>query len=409
MTGDVRAQYEAYPYPSRDPAEEKRRLITGSPSRLAEIGHYLYAGRRDFSPTFRALVAGGGTGDAAIMLAQQLADAGQGGRVTYLDLSERARGIAEARAEARGLGNIDFVTGSLLEIAELAPGPYDYIDCCGVLHHLVEPEAGLRALEGVLAEDGGLGIMVYGTYGRAGVYPLQAMLRQLGADLQLKERIAQARRLLAALPASNPFKRNPFLGDHERGDAELVDLLLHSQDRSYSVPELVEMIGSTGLRIASFIEPARYEPATYLRDRKILDRVEGLPLAERAAFAERLAGNIKTHVVYLSRREDTVARPAEEAVPQLIELDGAKLAEALGRDLVFRGSLDKLPVAFALPARAPAILRRIDGTTSIGAIREALQAQDAGLTAESFDKDFDAVYRVFNGVNRMLLSFPGRG
>ena len=409
MSDEVRAQYEAYPYPSRDPAEEKRRLITGSPSRLAEIGHYLFAGRRDFSQPFRALVAGGGTGDAAIMLAQQLADAGDGGRVTYLDLSEKARGIAEARAEVRGLRNIAFLTGSLLEVAELAPGPYDYIDCCGVLHHLAEPETGLRALEAVLAEDGGMGIMVYGTYGRAGVYPLQAMLRQLGAGLPLPERIAQARRLLAALPPTNAFKRNPFLGDHARGDAELVDLLLHSQDRSYSVPELMELIGTTELKVASFIDPARYDPATYLRDRQLLERVEGLPLAERAAFAERLASNIKTHVVYLSRKADTVAQPEEAAVPQLIELDGAQLAEALGRDLVFRGTLDKLPVAFALPTRAPAILRRIDGKASIGEICAALQAQDRDLTKDAFDRDFAAVYRAFNGVNRLLLRFPAKG
>ena len=406
MSDTVRAQYEAYPYPSRDPAEEKRRLVTGSPSRLAEIDHYLFRGRRDFSKPFRALIAGGGTGDAAIMLAQQLADTGGPGRVVYLDLSEKARDIAEARAEARGLANIDFVTGSLFDLGTLAPGPYDYIDCCGVLHHLAQPEAGLRALEAALAEDGGMGIMVYGSYGRAGVYPLQAMLRQLGDDLPLEERIGQARRLLAALPQSNAFRRNPFLGDHERGDAELVDLLLHSQDRSYTVPELLELIAASDMQLASFIEPARYDPATYLKDRQLLARLEEQTREDRAAFAERLAGNIKTHVVYLSKRPDSVAAPEDAAVPLLVEMEGRKLAESLGRDLIFRGSFDKLPVAFPLPARAPAILRRIDGETPIGEIRTTLPAQDRGYTEEAFAKDFAAVYRAFNGVNRMLLRIP---
>jgi hypothetical protein len=34
MTSDddrVRAQYESYPYPERDPADEAKRLVTGSP------------------------------------------------------------------------------------------------------------------------------------------------------------------------------------------------------------------------------------------------------------------------------------------------------------------------------------------------------------------------------------------
>ena len=69
---------------------------------------------------FRALVAGGGTGDAAIMLAQQLADAGAAqAEIVYLDWSKASRAVAEARAKARGLSTIRFVTGSLLDLPTL--------------------------------------------------------------------------------------------------------------------------------------------------------------------------------------------------------------------------------------------------------------------------------------------------
>ncbi len=242
MTDSVRDQYEAYPYPSRNPAEEARRLVVGSPSNLLEVNHYLFGGRRDFTRPFRALVAGGGTGDATIMLAQQLADAagsgGTAGEVVYLDLSAASREIAEARAAARKLTNIRFVTGSLLDLAGLDLGTFDYIDCCGVLHHLAEPEAGLAALTEALAPDGGMGLMVYGTYGRSGVYALQDVLRTLVGDRPLAEQVSYARRLLNNLPATNLFARNPVLRDHTGSDAELVDLLLHSQDRSYTVEEI---------------------------------------------------------------------------------------------------------------------------------------------------------------------------
>ena len=184
----VRCQYEAYPYPRRDPAEETKRLITGSPSNLVELNHYLFAGRRDFAKPFRALVAGGGTGDGAIMLAQQLADRGEAGEVVYLDLSTAARQVAEARAKVRGLANISFQTGSILDLPDLGLGRFDYVDCCGVLHHLDDPPAGLAALAPMVAEDGGLGVMVYGVYGRTGVYPAQAMLRQLGEGRPLGDR-----------------------------------------------------------------------------------------------------------------------------------------------------------------------------------------------------------------------------
>ena len=36
---DVRDQYEAYPYPARDPRDEAKRLITGSPSFPVEMDH----------------------------------------------------------------------------------------------------------------------------------------------------------------------------------------------------------------------------------------------------------------------------------------------------------------------------------------------------------------------------------
>ena len=124
----VRDQYEALPYPARDPADERKRLVTGSPGALAEIEHYLFAGHIDRNQPFRVLFAGGGTGDGTIMLAQQMADAGRMGEVVYLDLSTASRRIAEARARARGLTNLRFETGSLLDLPTLDLGLFDYLD-----------------------------------------------------------------------------------------------------------------------------------------------------------------------------------------------------------------------------------------------------------------------------------------
>ncbi len=412
--GPVLAQYEAYPYPARDPRDEAKRLITGSPSHLAEVNHYLFAGRRDSALPFRALVAGGGTGDAAIMLAQQLSDeAGSGtvsGEVVYLDISTAARAIAEARAAARGLTNIHFVTGSLTDLPDLGFGAFDYIDCCGVLHHLADPAAGLKSLTGVLAEGGGLGLMVYGALGRTGVYPLQQALSDLGAGLPLAERVDLARRLLGDLPATNWFRRNPFLGDHKRSDAELVDLLLHARDRAYRVSELVELLAAAELAPVAFPEALRYDPASYLGDPRLLKRLDGLIWTQRAALAEALAGNMKTHVVYAAPRaslEGRVAVPDRpEAVPLLSDDDGPAMAEAVGRTLTLTANFDGVKLRLALPRLAPAMLARIDGSTSLGEIHQGLQALDSGLDWSTFKAQFDQLYRALNGLNRLLVRYP---
>src|ERR1700729_3320990 len=99
------AQYEAYPYPHRDPRDEAKRLIVGSPGHLREIDHWIFGATRPVTVPLRALVAGGGSGDATIMLAQQMARIGRPGTVTWLDRSSAALKIAQGRATVRGLTN----------------------------------------------------------------------------------------------------------------------------------------------------------------------------------------------------------------------------------------------------------------------------------------------------------------
>ena len=213
----LRTQYEALPYPERDPRDEARRLLTGSPGHLLELNHFVFAGGRDFSRPFRVLVAGGGTGDAAIMLAQHLTDAGCPAEILYIDLSDASMAIAQARAKVRKLKNLTFRRLSLLDLPGSGLGPFDYIDCCGVLHHLEDPLRGLKALESVLADDGGMGLMLYGELGRTGVYPFQEMMRMVSPDAPPADRLAVAERLLKQLPPSNWLRRNPFLADHLQG------------------------------------------------------------------------------------------------------------------------------------------------------------------------------------------------
>jgi hypothetical protein len=173
-----------------------------------------------------------------------------------------------------------------------------------------------------LAPDGGMGIMVYGALGRTGVYPMQAMLKTLSAyapapALTATTQLAAARDLLKQLPATNWLRRNPAIGDHlAGGDAGLADLLLHPQDRAYTVPELAELVRGAGLEIAAFIEPWRYDPASYLTDPSLLHRLERLdPIARDLRRAARRQS--ARHIVYLVRkgpRGSAVARPDDDSM-----------------------------------------------------------------------------------------------
>ena len=401
----LRAQYEAFPYPARNPADEKKRLITGSPSHLDEVNHFVFGGRLDHAKPLNVLVAGGGTGDGTIMIAQQMADAGNPGRVTYIDLSDASRAIAEARAKARGLTNIDFRRGSLLELDGMEP--FDYIDCCGVLHHLDEPPAGLRSLAGALKPGGGIGLMVYAPYGRTGVYPMQAALRTMAQGLPPNEQVALARRLIGHLPRSNWLLNNPFIGDHKQADADLYDLLLHSCDRPYTVPELVELAGSADLAIAALMEPYRYEPGIWVKDPRVLKRLDGLSWLERAAWVEQVTGSMTKHIAYLVRPQDletAVARPdGPEVVPVLRDLDGPAIAKGLPPGGSLEAELMGAVIPLPLPRLAGPILARVDGKATLGAIHRAVAEKTGALDWNAFLTQFGQLFTALNGVGKMYL------
>ena len=401
------AQYEAYPYPARDPADEAKRLIVGSPSHLREIDHWVFGAARPASQPFRALIAGGGTGDAAIMLAQHLARAGRPGRVTYLDRSGTAMGIARARAAARGL-DIDFQTGSLLDLATSGLRPFDYIDCCGVLHHLPDPAAGLAALTSVLAPGGGLGLMVYAPHGRTGVYMLQDALRLLTPeDEPPATRLDAARRVMRHLPESAWLRRNTLFSDHlTGGDAGLYDLLLNPRDRAYDVPALFALLDGAGLHVTALMEPMRYDPAIYLPDPKLRARIAGLPAVARAALAEGLCGNMSTHVVYCVRASDAPAIPdgtAPDAVPVMREMSAEDLARAIRPDGTIGFMFDGLRVPVSLPPLAAPLLRLIDGERNVAAIATAMAGR---ASPEAVAKAWRSTYETLSALNRVLLAPP---
>ena len=395
----VRQQYEAYPYPARDPKDEAKRLIEGSPSHPVEIDHYLFQGRRDWTQPLRALVAGGGTGDGLIMLAQKLADIGCPAEVTYLDMSEASRDIAEARAKARGL-DIRFITGDLLTAPEY--GPFDYIDCCGVLHHLPDPDAGFAALARALSPEGGMGLMVYAPYGRSGVYPLQdAFGALLGPDTPA-DKIRMGKAALASLPDSHPFKVNAHLRDHNDSDAGFHDLLLHSRDRAYTIIELNAVLDKAGLGLVSPVESIRYDPACYLPDTpEMADRIKALNLLQRMAVAEQLAGNLKTHVVYAapkSRAAKAMARPTKpDLIPRLTGVAPGALAKQIMDKGRMTASFDGVSLTVPIPKDAGVMLGRVNNARTLGQM-------SAGEDWMAFSSLWGPVHRALTGFNLLHYS-----
>jgi SAM-dependent methyltransferase len=422
----VRAQYEDYPYPKRDPEEEKNRLIDPFSDPLELVNYYCFEGRETFQNHFRVLVAGGGTGDAVIYLAEQLRHTNA--EIVYVDISSASMAIAKQRANVRDLTNIRWVQGSLLDVASMGIGVFDYINCSGVLHHLADPTAGLRALASVLKDDGAMGVMVYGHYGRTGVYDMQALMRLLCqhvSDPQEKVNICKA--VLAQLPATNWLALAPerLLQEiNDCGDIGIYDLFLHSQDRAYTVPQFYQWAGECGLQLLDFITSdgdasMRYNPALYVSDAKLLEKMRPFARWRKQAIAEILTSNIAVHVAYLSPKP----RPKPQAddpdnIPSLCFFAdrSASMYENIYRllceqDAAAQGGYYHLSggchtVTITANSHSIRLFGAINGMRSIGEIIELVLSNNEAsdpITATQLYAQFKQLYSEFHLYNWLIL------
>lgn len=419
----VRGFYEEHPYPRRDPSDEARRLICTPMDYLSRINHYAWSGRRDLRGQLRVLVAGGGTGDAAIFLAEQLRALGGAGTVVYNDVSGASLAVARARAEARGLTNISWEPGPLERLPRAAR--FDYINCAGVLHHLEHPGAGLAALAEQLAPDGVIGLGLYGYYGRTPVRWARRLLQRLAPpEATSEQRVALARRVLVTLPVSHPFKkldRGGFFATLLADPAELQDLLLHPRERSYTVDQVYDVVESAGLDVIAFTRffveggppKAAYRPDTYLAD-PALAALAPSSQRERAALAELLHGDIPFHSLYVGRRRSCVAEWTDRSVvPFFFVTPEEPLGPALAR---FRGRVVLLEddnqsrVSLAVLPGVPELLGLIDGRSTTGEVTDAfasmLSLDSAAERARISSTLFGQVAELLNRCDWLLLGGP---
>jgi SAM-dependent methyltransferase len=123
--------------------------------------------------------------------------------VTAIDISETSLRHTRDLHRKYGLRNLDLHRIAIEEVGQLGQS-FDQIVCTGVLHHLPDPDIGLRALRGVLSPDGAMHVMVYATYGRAGIY----MMREYCRLLKISPTHAELRDLgnmIGALSADHPI------------------------------------------------------------------------------------------------------------------------------------------------------------------------------------------------------------
>jgi very-short-patch-repair endonuclease/SAM-dependent methyltransferase len=248
----VRAFYESHPYPAPIVNLDRHRDLYRNPDRRRALSLLLWpteAPRADRE----ILVAGCGTSQAAIHALRE-PDA----RVTAIDISETGLRYTRDLQQKYRLRNLDLHRLAIEQVRELG-NIFDQIVCTGVLHHLPDPDVGLRSLRNVLAPRGAMHLMVYGTYGRAGIYMMQEYCRLLGIGATEAE-LRELGTTIGALSADHPIAGVARRAKDFRNPDALADALLHPQDRAYTVPQIYAWLERCGLSFGRWFEQAPYLP-----------------------------------------------------------------------------------------------------------------------------------------------------
>jgi hypothetical protein len=175
-----------------------------------------------------------------------------------------------------------------------------------VLHHLPDPNLGLRSLRAALAPDGALHGMVYAAYGRAGVYMMQEYCRLLGvraAEGELQELAA----VIGALSPDHPIAPAARRAKDFRQPNALADALLHPVDRAYTAPQLYAWLERCGFSFARWYEQAPYLPQCgAIASTPHAARLASLPPPLQHAAVELLRGTMDKHN-FIAYRDDRLA------------------------------------------------------------------------------------------------------
>jgi len=304
ISAAVAKLYNTFPFPP-DPLSDQ--LPPGYNWRWHWQAAYAFCtGRKPETSLIRILDAGCGTGSGTDYLIHLNPEA----EVVAIDLSEKALAVAKERCERSGSWAnheppVTFEAMPLQRASEL-PGEFDLINCVGVLHHLPDPIAGIKAIASKLAPGGLLHIFVYAELGRWEIRLMQEAIALLQGSQKgnYPDGVKVGRALFDTLPEDNRLvqqeKRRWSMENHR--DEAFADMYVHPQEIDYNIKTLFELIDAAGLQFVGFSNPQFWQLERLLGDNpELMARAQSLSDRDRFRTIELLDPSLTHYEFFLAR------------------------------------------------------------------------------------------------------------
>lgn len=227
----VQEQYEIFPYP--------RWKVSARDFFNVEIEGALKG------KAAHVLIAGCGTGQEAVQMANVLSDA----KIKAVDLSQTSLAYGIHQSEKLGVQNIEFGQGDINHLG-CFDEKFDYIASAGVLHHMADPKVGWRVLTGLLADNGLMRIALYSRHARWAVNDARRIIaeKNIGSDADsIRAFRADVNDLLKYKSVQNISNFYDYYNL-----SECRDLLFHPCEHQYDLIEIKNILSEFGLEFLSF-------------------------------------------------------------------------------------------------------------------------------------------------------------
>ena len=239
----VRKQYETNPYPKW--VNLALGLSTFDINKFVNISNLkLYHNKIKEISMPQILIAGCGTGQHSIETAARFKNC----NVTAIDLSLSSLAYAKRKTKELSIQNIDYMQADILDLINLKK-EFDIIESVGVLHHMDNPFAGWKILTKLLKPGGLMRIGLYSELGRKNIVKIRDEISKLG--FKPNEADIKSFRLKVIRSEQKHHKEMLSFNDFYN-ISELRDLLFHTQEHRFSLPQIQEYLDKLNLKFCGF-------------------------------------------------------------------------------------------------------------------------------------------------------------
>ncbi len=238
----VREQYEENPYPRWRYADAvpKNKFLTIlnnniKPNKIIS---------NDNNLTRDVLIAGCGTGQHLVNISSY-----ENSNILAVDLSLSSLAFAKRKMQELNYSNIEFLHSDILNLKNLDK-KFSVIECVGVLHHLKDPEKGLKILLDMLEPKGYLKLGLYSEFARKHIVEIRELIKKYNIKSNILD-IRKFREIVKNDKDNKAFQKLNFNYDFY-STSNVRDLIFHVQEHRYTLPEITTFLRKYNLEFLGF-------------------------------------------------------------------------------------------------------------------------------------------------------------